>query len=1070
MTLSRIVLAIAMAALCPLWAQSTTGDILGTVYDASGAVVTDARVIVRNLDTNSSKEAATGSDGIFRFPLLPTGNYEVTVEKPGFTKYVQGPIVLTLNRSADLRVNLQVGGTSETVTVQTDAPLINTTNAEIGVNFDAKRISELPLSTNRNVMNLFASVPGVSQISVGNAQFGSSGNQGTDQGVGLQFSANGMRTRSNAFIIDGQDSYGPSTGGLVQPLNNPDIIAEVRVLTNQFAAEYGRTAGSVVNVITKSGTNQFHGSAFWFHNNNQLNTLSNTDKRAGFREAPYRTENQFGGTVGGPVLKDRTFFFASLQKWTDRRLGTGRTLRGAPTAEGRAALQNLAGNVNTVRAFLENIPDGVANGQSRTVTYNGRSAVVPLGDITGAASQRYGDWQGSIRGDHRFSDQHNLSLRYLVNDYTRSGTGQVTPAGLTDLNLGRIQSATAAVTSTFSATLLNELRLSFWRNVTSTNSENPAVAERIPSIEVADLGLTEFNAGPARTALGLATNNPQYSTLNNYQIQESLSVIRGTHTMKFGLDFRRQEQFAFFNPNIRGRLEYATLQRLINDQATTAQINTPIGGASAITSFRYYDYFFFLQDEWRVTPSLTLSYGIRYESPGNPLANLADVSQVVVNTFGGDQRYAYTPVPNRDTNNWAPRFGFNYRFGQAPGILGWLTGDNQLVLRGGYSRTYDVAFNNIALNVGTAFPFRLVFDAPAVSDPATGANVRPNAFTLLENVRAGNVPPPANPNLITRTITSKDFRAPLAEQFSLQIQRQLPGDWAFSIGGVSTKGTGLFQSIDGNRPIPGTAGTQRIDPTRGIIRERCNCTSSIYHSLQTSLEKRLSRNFSMAAHYTWSSFIDGASEVFNPSASAEVAFPQNPLNRDAERGRSTYDRPHRFTVNGVFELPFFRSQQGVFGRILGGWQVNGFFTLQSGAPFTVLTGVDPGGIVTGNLVGTSIRPFLNTDLDLSSMSVREIQRAGGASLFRTVSVQNPIGDAGRNILRADGINRLDFGLLKNFRVTEGNTLQLSANFFNATNTRDWSIPDARLNSPAFLDEGAPEAANRRIQLGLRYTF
>jgi hypothetical protein len=875
-----------------------------------------------------------------------------------------------------------------------------------------------------------------------------------------------MRTRSNAFIIDGQDSYGPSTGGLTQSLNNPDIVAEVRIITNQFAAEYGRAAGSVVNVITKSGTNALHGSAFWFHNNNHLNTLSNTDKSAGFTSAPFRVENQFGGSLGGALIKDKTFVFGSLLRWTDRRLGSGTTINGAPTAEGRTLLNDIAGTRPTVQAFLQNIPVGAANGLSKTVLVNGRSAVIPLGNVTGSAAQKFDDWQSSLRIDHRFSERHTLTGRYLDDASLKSGTGQVTPAGLTDVSPSRIRSLSVALNSSIKPTVLNEVRLSFWRNVSETNAQNPEVAERIPSLQVTDLGLTGFNAGTTRTALGLATNNPQYSTLNNYQIQDSLTVLKGSHSMKFGIDFRRQEQFAFFNPNIRGRLEYANLQRMIDDQATVAQINAPLPGASVITYFRYYDYFFFLQDEYRIKPNLTLTYGIRYESPGNALQNLADANQNIVAAFKGDERYRYTPVPNRDTNNWAPRFGINYRFGQGPGVLGLLTGDGKMVLRAGYSRTYDVAFNNIALNVGTAFPFRLVVDIPL--DPSL-PGLRPNALSIMNQVRAGNVPPPANPNLITRTITSKDFRAPFAEQVSVQIQRELPANYAFSLGYVGTKGTALFQSIDGNPPIRGTNGTQRIDPTKGIIRERCNCTSSTYHSLQTSLEKRLSNNFSMAAHYTWSSFIDGASEVFNPS-SGEIAFPQDPTNRKAERARSTYDRPQRFTVNGVFELPFLRNQQGFLGKVLGGWQVNGFLTLQSGAPFTVLNGSDPGGIVTGNLVGTSIRPFLNTNLDLSRMNVREVQAAGGGALFRGVTAANPIGNAGRNILRANGINRLDFGLIKNTRIHENQLFQIHANFFNATNTRDWGIPEGTYNSPAFLNEGAVEAQNRRIQVGLRYTF
>jgi hypothetical protein len=538
--------------------------------------------------------------------------------------------------------------------------------------------------------------------------------------------------------------------------------------------------------------------------------------------------------------------------------------------------------------------------------------------------------------------------------------------------------------------------------------------------------------------------------------------------MKFGIDLRRQEQFASFLPNVRGRLEYASLQRLIDDQATVAQVNGPLKGGEAIQYYRYYDYFFFLQDEWRIKPNFTLSYGIRYESPGNPIQSLADVNERIVAANNNDPRYRLFHVPNRDKNNWAPRVGFNYRVGSAPGALNWLTGAGKLVLRGGYSRTYDVAFNNIALNVGSSFPLVYAYDIPV--DPTVPGSVRSNALTEVRRVAIGPIPPPNNPDLLVRTIVSPDFRAPFAEQYSFQLQRELTNQWALSVGYVGTKGTALFQTIDGNPTVVGSGGTIRENPNRGVIRERCNCTSSTYHSLQTSLEKRLSQNFSMAAHYTWSSFIDGASEIFNPSVSGEIAFPQNPRDRNSERARSTYDRPHRFTANGVFELPFFREQQGVAGKIIGGWQFNGFLTLQSGAPFGVLNGSDPGGIVAGNLVGTSIRPNLNTTLDLAHMGVREIQLAGGASLFRAVTAASPIGDAGRNILRADGINRVDFGIVKNTRIREGHNLQFHANFFNATNTRDWGIPEARITSAAFLNEGAPEAAPRRIQLGLRYSF
>ncbi|MCX6590413.1 MAG: carboxypeptidase regulatory-like domain-containing protein [Acidobacteria bacterium] len=1041
---------------------------MGRVLDATGGPVAGAKVAVRQLETNIKTETTTNDDGQFRALQLPIGNFEVTVEKEGFAKYIRPAVQLALNQRAELQVKLQVASVRDAVTVVAESPIINTTNAEISTNFDAKRVSELPLSTNRNILNLAASVPGISVISSGNNGFGAQGNQGTES-TSTAFSANGNRLRSNAFLIDGQDSYYGSTGGLLQGLNNPDIIGEVRIITNQFLPEFGRAAGSVVNIVTKGGTNQFHGSGFWFYNGNKLNARSNLDKAAGFTDAPFRIEHQYGGTFGGPVIKDKTFFFGSLQRWTTRVLGSGSTINGAPTEEGRRALESIAAGRPAVRALLDNLPAGVANGQSRMITADGRTIIVPLGNITGAAAGKFDDWQYSGRVDHRFNQKHSLMGRFMVDDSTAGGQGQATPAGLTTVTPLGSKSAIATFTSTLRPTVLNEFRASYNRYESSANAENPAVAERIPSIEIPDLGLRQFNASTSRTGIGLAANYPQATIVNGYQIQDSLSVIRNSHSMKFGFDFRRQEQFGSFLPQLRGRLEYANLQALADDRATAAQINALLPGALSTLRYRYYDFFFFAQDEWRLRPNFTITYGIRYEAPGNPFQNLADQNQRVLALNNNNPAYAYGPVPKRDLNNWAPRFGFNYRFGQAPGMLGWLTGDGKLVLRGGYSRTYDTMYLNIPLNIGSSFPFVFAYDIPV--DPSLPGSVRPNAFNAINNIRNGQVPPLSNPNLLIRTITSPDFRAPLSEQVSLQFQRELGGGYAASIGYVGTKGTGLFQSIDGNAPVLEQNG-RRVDPNRGVIRERCNCTSSTYHSLQTSLEKRLSRNFSFATHYTWSSFIDGASEVFNPSARGEIAFPQDPTNRNLDRARSTYDRPHRFTTNGVFELPFRRGQSGLLGRVTGGWQVSGFLTFQGGAPFTVLNGVDPRGRTTGNVVGTPTRPDLNTGLNLSSMTVREVQAAGGAALFRAITAAHPtgVGNAGRNILRADGINRLDLGVIKNIRVREGRTLQFHANFFNLTNTRDWGIPDAVYSSPSFLLEGPTDGGNRRVMLGLRFVF
>src|SRR5437667_8945038 len=346
------VLALLFPSALPFRAQATPGDILGTVRDASGGLVTDAKVIVRNLDTNQSKETTTSGTGNFRVPLLSTGSYEVLVAKAGFATYLQGPIDLAVNQEADLNITLAVSGTVETIAVSSDAPLIDTTSAEVSTRFDTKRISDLPLSTNRNILNLAASIPGVAQVSSGNSGFVRSGNNGTEN-ANLDYSVNGMRVRSNSYLIDGQDSYYVSTGGLLPPPNHPELASEVRFITNQFLAEFGRTAGSVMSAVTKSGVNTPHGSLFWFHNDNHFTSLSNTDKlvKPTPTAALCRIENQFGGTVGGRVIKDKTFIFGSLLRWTDRRLGSGTTINGAPTAEGRQILQSIAGARPTVQAL-----------------------------------------------------------------------------------------------------------------------------------------------------------------------------------------------------------------------------------------------------------------------------------------------------------------------------------------------------------------------------------------------------------------------------------------------------------------------------------------------------------------------------------------------------------------------------------------------------------------------------------------------------------------------------------------------------------------------------------------------
>src|SRR5215213_3086996 len=368
-----LLIALLFAFALPAAAQ-TTGTLSGTVEDEKGAAIAGATVTARHVETNTSRTAQTDSDGRYRLTSMPVGHYEITVEAVNFARYVQTGVELLLNQDAVVNAEMKPAGVEAVVNATENASLLNTTNVEVGTRFDERRLSELPLATNRNVYNIALSAAGVSQLQSNQSAFTN----------GINYSANGGRLRSNNFLIDGQDNNDFGVAGAVVGLNNPDLIQEVRLVTNQFTAEFGRNSSSVFNAITKAGTNSYHGSGFWFHNDNGLNACSNLNKAAGFcrpegstlgpnqsYKRPFRVENQLGGTIGGPLHlprfgegpgkayisgKDRTFFFFSIQRWWDRRLGQGVTVSGVPTAEGRALLQQRVGNRPQVAALLGFLP------------------------------------------------------------------------------------------------------------------------------------------------------------------------------------------------------------------------------------------------------------------------------------------------------------------------------------------------------------------------------------------------------------------------------------------------------------------------------------------------------------------------------------------------------------------------------------------------------------------------------------------------------------------------------------------------------------------------------------------
>ncbi len=1076
----RIVfLSIMLGCVGPAFSQSSTGSISGTVTDQNRAVVLGATVIGKNTATGFVRSAVTNSSGLYRLPDIPPGPYEITIEAATFKKFGRKGITIDVGQSANIDAVLELGAIEDSVIVNENASMLNSSTAEVSTRFDSRRLSELPISANRSVYNVLLSTPGVVQLANGQATFSGPSLAAQNPAIGLSFSVNGGRLRSNNFMLDGQDMNDPTFTGAEVALNNPDAIQEVSIITNQFKAEYGHNAASIVNVVGKSGTNNYHGSLFWYHNNEHLNACNNLDKVAtgaptGFchndaasdarKRAPRRNENQIGFTFGGPLTlpvfgdredrhvwkgTDKTFIFGDYQRWSDRSLVSGPTLRGAPTDAGRAVLQAVVGDRPQVQALLRSVPAGIPNGTFAQFTILGQPYRVELGDFTGSSLFVFDDHQGSLRLDHGFNEKNRFYVRYRFDSQNSSGGGQVTPPGLTTVNESRSSALAIVLNTVLTSRSSNDARLAWLQFSSRSDAEFP-LSKTIPAMTIVGLGIGGANPQGSSTSIGFPPTLPGFREHDTYQITDAFSYVTDSHSMKFGVELRRTDARLLGILNTRGNLIYSTLSSFVNDSATSATKNFLLAGGESEGFYRWHEFYAFAQDEWRIRDNLTLTFGVRYEYPGDRFSYLRELNGRILAANGNNPVFRLGPLPETDGNNLMPRIGFNWnpRTGKK-GIIGFFTGGDKLVVSGGYSRTYDPIFMNLYVNMGGSFPF-----------VATPRMPTTDAFLA---VRDTTVPDLSQANLFTRTVVSADIRSPATDQISFEVQRQLARDLVMKIGYIRTRGTGLLQNIDGNPCLPLPTCT-RVNPNLGIIGLTTNSASSTYDALQASLTKRLSRNFSAGLHYTWSTLIDDVTDVFAASTS-EFPRSQNSFDRRADRGRSGYDRPHRLTGNFVYELPFYQHQTGSTGKFFGGWQLNSFFTFQSGAPFTVTLGSDP------TMSGNPIRPNLNTNLDLSGMTISEILAAGGAKLFRELSPGQRVGNAGRNILRSDGLNLVDFGIIKNTRLSENVRIQLRADMFNSFNSRNFGIPNGAFNSGAnFLNQWATNGGNRRIVLGARLAF
>ncbi len=1057
------------------WAQTDTGVIAGTITDASGAVVPGARVTARNQNTGLNFTGASNESGNYVMSALPPGRYEVAVTASGFAKASRSGVVLNVQTRLEVNFSLKVGDVSEVVVVTAETPILESQTSSVGQVVENKTIVTLPLN-GRNYSQLAVLAPGAVP------------NQGSRATDG--FSLNGNRTFQNVFLIDGIDNnnyiLGVDTDSTQAIRPSIDAIQEFKLETANYSAEFGRAAGGVISVSIKSGANEFHGSAFEFLRNDQFDANNFFSNRAGRRRPPLR-RNQFGGTIGGPLLRDRTFFFASYQGARAREPRTvTTTVPIAEVARGRFGNVNIYDPLNVVNGVRQPFPNNLIPENRIDPVARKLVALYPAPNLPGAvnnytanvANQDRED-QADLRVDHRLGASDNLFVRYskLDRQITRGsvfappGNGGVGFAEFPLLRTPQAYSIVLNETHIFSPAVVNEFRAGYTRNESDQVSPAPRPLFEEFGIKGVPLfpgqnGLPTFTLS-GFSALGDRTFAPNPKLTQVRQFIDNVSWIRGNHTLKFGFDIRYTQNFAGTSSNARGSFNFngqftaqvpgrgagSALADLLLGQTNTAQLTTRLQG-----DFRNRYYGYFLNDTWKVNRQLTLNLGLRYElqSPlwehNNNQSNFdldrrnATVGMLVPATGSSIRSRTFS---NRDTNNFAPRLGFAY------------AKNPKTVIRGSAGIFYG-SWGYLAIaNMGAAnLPNFVNVSFPSSSTAAVSALVLATGFPpgTLDPRNAIN---PAGVALLP------DFPLPEIYQWNLGVQRELIGHTVLSAAYVGSGSSYLpgYNNINDAAPGPGAVNPRRPFPTFGGITLSSAFAHSTYHGLQAKLERRFSKGLSLLASYTWSHTLDNS--VNGEDSGNGPVNPQDPNNTRAEKSSSAIDVRHRFVTSFIYDLPFGRSGGWLGGSavaraLLGAWQVGGIFVASSGAPMSPDVSPNP-----ANATGPA-RPNRLRDGNLSR-GERSVDRWFDPSAFAPAAPFT-FGNSGRNVLRTPGLVNLDALIARNFRLTESKRVELRGEFFNFTNSVHFGRPNPTISLPQAGRITSTQAPNRQVQIGLRLVF
>lgn len=1022
------------------FAQTVGASLQGTVSDPSGAVISNAAVEIVNVETGGVHNLVTDAGGRWREPILVPGVYQIRVSARGFQTLVRRGVHLDVGQEAVIDTRLELGSTQTEVSVAAEAPPIDLVSGAVSGLVDEKQMRDLPLN-GRSFQQLALLQPGVNAVTAG----------GNDPVGGRtpKISMNGTRPEQSSFLLDGtdiNDVYNKTPGSVGGVLLGVEAVLEFQVLTNSYSAEFGRSAGGVINAVTRSGTNQYHGSLFEFLRNSKLDAKNFFDPAT--KPIPPFKRNQFGGVLGGPILKDRTFFFGAFESLVDRLGVTGVT--SVPDANARRGL--LPTGQIKVNPAITPLLDTLFP------LPNGKSLGGGVAQYLFTAPQPTNDYFTQGRIDHRFSANDSLFGRYTIDN------GSVDRPPVTKLPVtntkerSRNQYVTLEYQHVFSPQLLNTVRAGFNRSdhesVNERKIDIPPTLSWIPGQPFGYLtisGMVTEDFGDYRL--------PRLDRLNNWQFGDTVFLSHGIHGLRMGFETQRIQ----FNQNttsqVGGLLTFTNLSNFLQGIPSVFDFAVP-GGLDPVRGYRQRLFAFFAQDDIRLRPNLTVNLGLRYEFVTVPtevngkISNLRNVTDPTITV--GDPWYK-----NPSLKNFAPRVG-----------LAWDPfGSGKTSVRAGFGIFDDEILPKYYFFSGSLNP-------PFTQRASLNAPPFPN---LLANFD------PAHVKYQLQT-TNYDLQNPYAMQFNLNVQRSLPGDWVVSAGYSGSRGVHLLRIGDANlAPFTVVNGIKvyqpqlgRQNPNFASITQRISDAQSFYNALLFSAQKQFSHGLRAQLSYTFSRSIDDASGVNSQDYTDGSPYVLDYYDRKADRGLSTFWAQQVFVGNWSYELPFGRSMTGAGGLFLKGWQLNNITTVQTGHPFEVRLGFNRSGNLNTVNYAMHERPDLKPGYSNNPI-LGGPDRYWDINAF-TLQPANQRGNLGRNTLIGPGIVNVDVSLEKSFPIDEKRRFEFRGEIFNAPNHPNFAVPSGLTAFTAVAANGTPTISptwgvisttvttSRQIQFGLKFIF